>query len=66
MPDPREHPCEAPGCDRWGSFGFRVGGSIRWFCLEHKDIGERLLAAPDGGPGPAKPQGDLFGKGGSR
>ena len=45
MPDPRDHRCEAPGCEAIGSHGFRErvpGGGFRehWFCPAHKDLGE--------------------------
>lgn len=55
-PDGREvtplafmHPCEADGCDAWGSFGFKVsllrGEPGHWFCQAHRHMGEALYAS---------------------
>ena len=40
-----EHYCEHPGCKRWGAYGYQVGRQTpaHWFCLEHRDEGERLI-----------------------
>ncbi|ESX10458.1 hypothetical protein X768_14285 [Mesorhizobium sp. LSJC265A00] len=38
------HPCEHPGCDKDGGFGFaRPRQPSHWFCLKHRDDGERFL-----------------------
>lgn len=52
-----DHPCDHPGCGKWGLFGFGVklreqqGG--RWFCGEHRADGE------DGGEVAGLGSGDL-------
>jgi hypothetical protein len=39
-------PCEAEGCDQFGSWGYKVNlglGEVgHWFCFAHRDQGERL------------------------
>lgn len=40
-----EHWCEHPGCTKWGGLGYTRNKVIHWFCGEHKDDGEALMAA---------------------
>lgn len=43
-------PCEAEGCEAFGSFGYKVnfGRGIvgHWYCAKHRHIGEALYHAP--------------------
>lgn len=40
-----EHYCEHAGCSAWGSYGYQIRKRhpIHWFCLEHRDDGERII-----------------------
>lgn len=39
-----EHYCEHPSCSAWGSFGYATGKQAsRWYCMEHREDGERLI-----------------------
>lgn len=42
-PGPFVHYCQADDCRAWGAFGFEVRGTVRWFCREHRQLGERML-----------------------
>lgn len=41
-----DHFCQAPDCERWGSFGFQAVANepARWYCMEHRQHGEQMLA----------------------
>lgn len=67
MSDPRNHPCMAPGCGEWGSFGFATGKDrpLVWYCGEHRGVGEARAAparlTPEADPvPPTGGQGRLF------
>lgn len=32
---PFSHPCDHPGCTKWGSFGKERHGETEWRCMEH-------------------------------
>ena len=46
QPYDRNHPCEAPGCVQWGSYGFDSGKTTRWFCWKHRELGDKPAARP--------------------
>ena len=49
-PTPLSHPCCAPECDRWGSFGHDVGGAAeKWYCRRHDPAGGKGLRGMKGG-----------------
>lgn len=65
--DPRNHWCEAKGCDVWGGWGFKVNKVTRWLCKAHADAykakqAKAAAAAKVAIPPPVKQttQGSLF------
>jgi hypothetical protein len=32
-----EHWCEHPGCKAWGSFGYAIKTTTRWYCGAHRE-----------------------------
>lgn len=39
-----EHYCDSYDCQKWGTYGYKTAREQFWFCLEHKQEGEDLLA----------------------
>lgn len=44
--DPRNHWCEAKGCEEFGSYGHKIKGIYHWLCKAHEmKYRERQAAA---------------------
>lgn len=45
------HLCDADSCDRYGPFGFSIGGRgpIKWYCAAHKNQGVIDHPSPEEG-----------------